>query len=74
MNASQADLPSRKFFVKSEEKAVPQPEIKHSYQGEIKLVLDWGTTSPPKEQMRVINLTKFQEKRTEQWQNQSTIV
>ena len=29
----------------SEEKAVPQPEIKHSHQGEIKLVLDWGTTS-----------------------------
>jgi hypothetical protein len=47
---------------KSEEKAVPQPKIKHSYQGEIKLVLDWGTTSPTKEHRVVINLTKFQEK------------
>jgi len=31
---------------KVEEKVVPQPLVKLSHQGEIKLVLDWGTTLP----------------------------
>ena len=44
------------------QKAVPQSVIKHSHQGEIKLVLDWDTASVHKAKETQIKLTKNQTK------------